>query len=235
MNLSKKLIMINMENIRGPREEENNGNGKVKKEEAGVKQGRIKEELEKITNKATELGAKDARVILPKNIFIEEKISQKCLYGCKGYGNFFTCPPYTKTPEETRKIINEYNVGLLVRFSDLREKEEQKKVHEIMFKLEREAFLDGFEMAFAYTAGPCRICYDEKKTPEENRGYCKAEKIENPNIFSKKHCKNPKQARPCMEGSGINVFETASNAGYKIEIIRNRGEPFQSFGLLMLG
>jgi predicted metal-binding protein len=61
------------------------------------------------------------------------------------------------------------------------------KVHEIMFELEREAFLSGLYKAFAYAAGPCRIC-----------GSCVAEETDSPNEYSKKQCKYPEKGRPAM-------------------------------------
>jgi len=96
-------------------------------------------------------------------------------------------------------------------------------VHEIMFELEREAFLNGFYKAFAYAAGPCRIC-----------GSCVAQQVENPSDYSKRECKNQRKARPSMEACGMDVFQTARKAGYEIDVVRYEEDCFRRFGLLLL-
>lgn len=171
---------------------------------------------------AKEKGANFAKVIPTRDIFVEDHVRLKCQYGCDRFARFFTCPPYAPTPDETRKILENYNQGLLVEFTGLMDKGQQRGVHEIMFELEKEAFLNGLYKAFAYTAGPCRICES-----------CPAEKVESPNEFSKKDCKNPEKARPSMEACGIDVYRTARKAGCKINVVKE-GERFKSFGLLLL-
>ena len=183
---------------------------------------RFEKIVEMLRKSAKEKGANSAKLIPTKDIFVEDQVRQKCQYGCDRFARLFTCPPYAPTPDETRKILKNYNQGLLVEFTGLRDKEEQRGVHEMMFELEKEAFLNGLYKAFAYAAGPCRICES-----------CPAEKVENPNEFSKKDCKNPEKARPSMEACGINVYRTARKAGCKINVVKE-GERFKSFGLLLL-
>ncbi len=33
--------------------------------------------------------------------------SVKCKYGCGAYGTRLTCPPYSPTPDETRRMLSE--------------------------------------------------------------------------------------------------------------------------------
>lgn len=179
--------------------------------------------IKRLQEFAVKKGANSTKFIDIKDVFVEEWIRQKCEYGCNGYARHFTCPPYSPTPKETRKRLQNYKQALLVEFSGLKEKEKQQKIHEIMYELEREAFLNGLYKAFSYTAGPCRIC-----------GSCPAEKVENPNKYSKKECKNQKKARPSMEACGMDVYQTARKAGYEINIIKEEGNCFKSFGLLLL-
>ena len=183
---------------------------------------RFEKIVEMLRKSAKEKGANAAKLIPTRDIFVEDWVRQKCQYGCNGFARRFTCPPYAPTPDETRKILKKYNQGLLVEFTGLRNTGKQRDVHGMMYELEREAFLNGLYRAFAYTAGPCRICES-----------CPAEKVENPNEFSKKYCKNPQRARPSMEACGIDVYRTARKAGFKIEV-RKEGEYFKSFGLLLL-
>ena len=61
-----------------------------------------------------------------------------------------------------------------------------------------------------------------------------AEKLENPSLFNKKNCLNPKMARPSMEAAGIDVYQTARQAGFEIHVVRDKKEPFNVFGLVLL-
>ncbi|MBU1199344.1 MAG: DUF2284 domain-containing protein [Nanoarchaeota archaeon] len=184
---------------------------------------RLDEVIQRICELAEEKGANSTKFISANNIIVSDWVRQKCEYGCKGYATHFTCPPYSPTPEETRTRLASYNNAILLEFIGLKEKPEQQKIHNIMFELEKEAYLSGFYKAFAYTTGPCRTCEP-----------CWATKVEKPNKFSKRECKNQKKARPAMEACGIDVFQTVRKAGYDIDVVRKEGECFKNFTLLLL-
>lgn len=175
-----------------------------------------------LTESAKKKGANSAKLIPVREIFVEDYVRLKCQYGCDEYSRCFTCPPFSPTSDETRRMLKNYNWALLVEFAGLAKKADQRGLHDVMFELEREAFLNGFHRAFSFTAGPCRLC-----------DVCPAEEIENLNEYSKKYCKNPEKARPSMEACGIDVYRTARNAGYQIEVVKE-GEIFKSFSLLLL-
>jgi predicted metal-binding protein len=126
------------------------------------------------------------KLIRTGDISVEHWVRQKRQYGCHRFAKRFTCPPYSPTPEETSRRLQGYRQALLIEFADVQEGK-RPKVHEIMFELEREAFLSGLYKAFAYAAGPCRIC-----------GSCVAEETDSPNEYSKKQCKYPEKGRPAM-------------------------------------
>ncbi len=178
--------------------------------------------LKELIKRAREKGARSAKLISIKDIFVEDYVRQKCKYGCKLYAKRFTCPPYAPTTQETREMLKNYNRGLLIEFTELREEKDQRDILEAMFELEREAFLGGLHKAFTLVSGPCRLCVE-----------CRAEKIKNPNEFSKKYCKNPLRARPSMEACGIDVYRTVRKAGLKIQPVK-AGERYKSFVLLLL-
>ncbi len=163
-----------------------------------------------------------AKLIPASDILLDDYVRLKCKYGCSRFAKRFTCPPYTPTADETRKLLKTYKWALLFEFTGLKDGGMQGNLHEVMYQLEREAFLAGLHRAFAYTCGPCRIC----KT-------CPAETIDNPTEFDKKNCKHPVKARPSMESCGIDVFGTARKAGFKITPVKE-GENFKSFALLLL-
>ncbi|KXA99225.1 hypothetical protein AKJ41_05770 [candidate division MSBL1 archaeon SCGC-AAA259O05] len=159
-------------------------------------------------NRAIEMGAEDAKLLAPKDeVFTGSWVRLKCQFGCGGYGERLTCPPYSPTPQETRKVLDEYESGILVHFPS-----EENNLKELMADLEREAFLSGYYKSFALAAGPCNFCEE-----------CNLEE-----------CKHPHKARPSMEACGIDVYKTARNAGYHIEVVKNHKQSQDYFGLLLL-
>jgi len=160
-------------------------------------------------SRAKELGASDAKIFSPQDVFTAEWVRRKCQFGCGGFGKRLTCPPYTPTPQETRRMLDEYGIAILVHFPG-----EQGRLKEVVVALEREAFLSGYYKAFALGAGPCRLC--DKCDPKEGI------------------CRYPYQARPSMEACGIDVYKTARIAGYPIDVVRDRDCPQNYYGLLLL-
>jgi len=159
-------------------------------------------------NRACELGAKEAKVISPQKVFTAEWVRRKCQYGCDGFGNHLTCPPYSPTPQETRRMLDEYEIAILIHCPS-------KKIDmlNLVFTLEREAFLSGYYKAFGMSSGPCNLC-----------DTCNVENL----------CNHAEQARPSMEACGIDVFQTARTAGYPIEVVKDHNCTQNYYGLLLL-
>lgn len=65
---------------------------------------------------ALESGAVDAKIIPANKVVVEDRVVLKCKVGCSNYGKTLACPPYTPTPEEFRKIVNEYSYALFMKF-----------------------------------------------------------------------------------------------------------------------
>ena len=66
---------------------------------------KIEQELKKM---ATESGASKFVSIKPADIVTANWVRLKCQFGCKNYGTKLTCPPYSPSPEDTRKVLDEY-------------------------------------------------------------------------------------------------------------------------------
>ena len=79
-------------------------------------------------------------------------------------------------------------------------------------KLEREIFLSGFYKAFGLGSGTCKLCTN-----------CNKEK-----------CNNPINARPSMEACGIDVFRTAKNNGFNIEVLNDKEAEQSSYGIVLI-
>ncbi len=164
----------------------------------------------KFVKKAVELGADDARIIKTDSIVTAAWVRWKCRYGCDGYNSSLCCPPNTPTYRDTRELVDCYKNAMLVHFTDdiNREKDPTK----VVAILEREFFLAGYYKAYALGGGPCRLC--TKCTMKE--------------------CRHAESARPSMEGCGIDVFGTARNNGYHIEVLKDRSGQMNRFGLVLI-
>ena len=162
---------------------------------------------EELARRALELGAKGAKLVFTNQVFTGEWVRLKCQYGCGAYASSRNCPPYSPTPERTRRILDEYRVAILVhgdRTTDIRA---------LVVKLEREVFLAGYHKAFAYACGPCDLC-----------DKCD---LEGP-------CRHEDQSRPAMEACGMDVYATARAAGFPIEVVTERACVQNYYGLVLV-
>jgi predicted metal-binding protein len=161
--------------------------------------------LGRYVTRARELGADDARLIGPRDVVCSEWVRLKCQYGCDGNGACLTCPPLSPTPEQTRRILDEYAHLLLVHYT------RRGSVTRLVIKLEREIFLDDHPKAFAWAAGPCGLC----RTCDTSAP-----------------CKHADRAPPSMEACGIDVFSTARRAGFPIRVVCQERDDQNYFGLI---
>jgi len=157
---------------------------------------------------AVEAGAADATLIAPDSVVTAQWVRLKCQFGCGGFGQSLTCPPFSPTPEKTALLLREYRTALLVHSDGLAE------VTAIVADLERRAFLDGYYKAFGIGAGPCELC---RTCPPQKGG-----------------CRHPDEARPAMEACGIDVYQTARNNGLPIEVVTGASCKQNYYGLLLL-
>ena len=119
-----------------------------------------------------------------------------------------TCPPFSPSPEETRKVLNDYHTAILVHCGD----GQPEDVKDIVVQLEREIFLSGYYKTLGFGAGPCNLCSD----------------------CSLKKCRYPDKARPSMEAAGIDVFKTARKAGFPIEVVNSFKRKPNYYGLVLV-
>jgi predicted metal-binding protein len=89
--------------------------------------------------------------------------------------------------------------------------DESMTTHDIVAKLERRVFLDGYHSALRLPAGPCDHC---KKC-------------------NLKPCIYPRLARASMEACGIDVYTTARKNGF-IEVLKTKRQKPTYYGLLLV-
>jgi predicted metal-binding protein len=167
--------------------------------------------LEIYCKEALESGMSGAKVIASRTIVTGEWVRMKCQFGCSGFGKRLTCPPHAPAPETTRKVIDSYEKAILLH-QRLKKGERSKGFNEIMVRLEREIFLDGYYKAWSMGSGPCRLCQEcDTNGP----------------------CQHGNEARPSMEACGIDVFKTARDNGFPIEVVRTHGDERNIYGVIL--
>ena len=168
--------------------------------------------VEVFCQEALEMGMDGVKRIHPASVATAEWVRMKCQFGCPGFGMRLCCPPHTPTPEVTRKVIDSYQKALLIH-RRLKKGERLKNFSETLVRLEIKIFLEGYYKAWSMGSGPCRLCQEcELTTP----------------------CKHGYEARPSMEACGIDVFKTARDNGFPIEVVRTHEEERNIFGLILV-
>ncbi|EHQ87800.1 DUF2284 domain-containing protein [Desulfosporosinus youngiae] len=156
------------------------------------------------------MGFARVRPINTETIHVADWTDLRCQYGCERYGQGH-CPPNSPTPQKTREVLKGFSYALLLEGEPLGERFQRK-----VLEAEREAFLAGYHKAFAYWAGPCALCVSCAVSAADGE------------------CRNTRDARPSMEGAGIDVYETVRRAGLELRILRDKGQFVRYFALLLL-
>ena len=159
-----------------------------------------------------ELGAGRAMVVDPRSVITAEWVRMKCQFGCSGFGKSRCCPPYSPAPDVTQKVVDSYQKAILVH-RRLPKGEKTRDFNQTLVKLEIKIFLDGYYKAWSMGSGPCRLCKECDLTAP---------------------CEHGLQARPSMEACGIDVFKTAQDNGFPIEVVKTHEEERNIFGLILV-
>ena len=203
----------------------------------------IRKSFEELREVALKNGATGAAVVKARNIVVDERVELKCRNPpCEHYGRNLMCPPFTPTPEQSRRYLKKYEFGVLIEVEeiipkDIREFVERgwslprlrkdkgfrklydtwefkvwRKLHRVVCEVEREAFLKGFYLSTGLVGERCVLCERCDVTAP---------------------CKRPWEARASMEALGVDVRKTAENAGFKIEW--GRRNSLKLLGLVLVG
>jgi predicted metal-binding protein len=173
----------------------------------------IKDEvgIEDLSCIVRESGATRARMIKAKDVAVRDWVRYKCQYGCPKYNQSLTCPPRSPSPDQTRRILSEYDQAIILEFKEEKGRK-WTSVNETMVEVEKKAFLVGYYAAIGLASGPCKFC-------------------EKCNLSV---CVHPQLARPSMEACGIDVYTTVRMAGLEINVVQNRKQKPTHFGLLLV-
>jgi len=176
----------------------------------------LQQDLEKYRQRALELGATDAKIITTDMILIDDRVLGKCVYPrCRFYGTNANCPPYAMAPDLVRRIVNNFRYAIFNKLevpskdiagTEAREKRlsvpSSIKNHEVVAKIETEAFYDGYHLALGFADGTCKIAF----CPNTE---CSA-------LVTGQPCQHPLRARASMEAVGMDAFTMAAKVGWDI-------------------
>ena len=194
----------------------------------------IQQDLERYRQRALELGATDAKVITTDMILIDERVRAKCLYPkCTCYGTNVNCPPHAMDLDLVRKVVNNFQYSI---FTMLKVPSEEiagpevlkkrlevralRKSYEIIAKVEAEANIDGYYLAVAFSAGPCKVVF--------------CPNIECSAMVPGQPCRHPLRARSSMSGAGMDSYAMATKVGWDIYPIGVSTPPLEvPFGLFL--
>ncbi len=167
--------------------------------------------------RALQLGAGAATLMAAEDVVVAEWVRMKCLFGCYETGRRKTCPPNLPPVTTTQRLLSEYSRVVLLEVGPIVGKEksnpESRRLNDVALALERELFLAGHYRAWALGAAPCDLCDACARGGE---------------------CPTPEHARPSVEGCGIDVFATARSAGRTIDVVRDEGDAYRFFALVLV-
>jgi len=187
----------------------------------------ILEDLETYRQSALAQGASGAAVLRGDQVHVDSRVRVKCtLPKCPEYGSSAHCPPHTLEPEKVRELVGGFQHALLIKLEvpaeiiagegDVKISPQGKiipnqtlstllksyrKVNEIVTKIESQAFYDGHYLSTAFAAGSCHAAL------------CNFQACQ---VLDKQPCRFPLKARSSMEGSSMDVFRMAAEAGWDI-------------------
>lgn len=182
----------------------------------------MKDEVKTKTNVESLLarqGYTDYKWIQPEKIVVSQWVRMKCTFGCSEYGKSGCCPPNTPSVFDCRQWFDEYQQVVILHFAKKVDKPEDRKawsaqVNQGLAKLEREVFLAGYPKAFALFMDSCRLCTE-----------CAA---------ARSGCKHPESARPGPEAMAVDVFMTARECGFPIEVLTDFSQTMNRYAFLLI-
>ncbi len=195
--------------------------------------------LKELERAALDAQAHKAKVFSARLVAMDIRVRMKCeIPLCPHFGQTLTCPPNVPSFEEFTKVVESYDHALLVQIKSpisgdmdkldkedilkfmeqpgkkpSKEKQSEKeykdlnsmklaaiKLHKLINDVEGIAMSLGFHYALGLIGGECMLCSE-----------CVG-------VGSSKKCRRPFQARPSMEGVGIDVTRTCIDAGLPFDI-----------------
>jgi predicted metal-binding protein len=202
------------------------------------------EKLDLIRKRAVEFGAAEAKIIPVEKIVIEDRVIFKCKLGCEKYGKTLACPPYAPTPEEFRKIVNEYHYAMFMKFKTQVEGDSElieylSKTNDPSIPAEMKEKVKKFWSGWKDEMKKLLDIVLELEKTAAKEGYLLAvglvsgacQLCEKCNV-EKGVCIHPNMKRYSEEGVGVNVKATAEKVGFKFTLPFDKNP--ETFALLLI-
>jgi predicted metal-binding protein len=114
-------------------------------------------------------------------------------------------------------MIYEYDDAIILHFPmQLEDNNVHYELMSRLYELERAIFLAGYYKVFLLQYGSCIFCKD-----------CIAEGV-------RIKCINKTKSRPGADAMGIDIYQTARNIGYHIQVVKNHDEITNRFAFLLI-
>ncbi len=177
---------------------------------------------QRLSDKGKEYGIKEIISMPTDQIVLAEWVNLKCRYGCSQFNTNWCCPPATPDLTQSRNIIAEYSIALLLEgeqqctnfyVNNSKKRAEQVRFWKGPLILERQLFLEGYDKAFSLVSGACALC---KK------------------CFYPKKCKFPTERRPTVESLAIDLIGTLKNVGKSTPVALDTKECFNYYAIILL-
>ena len=160
----------------------------------------------------------DYKWIKTEEIVTSQWVRMKCMFGCDSCGSA-SCFPNVPAVDECERFFNEYDEAAIFHIEETIQKshyshEWVNKVIQRLFDVERTVFLAGYYRAYGMFMAKCRFC--------------------DPCMRVRSKCLHPLKSRPTPEGLGVDVFATARNVGYTIDVLNKPEGCMNRYALLLV-
>jgi predicted metal-binding protein len=202
------------------------------------------EKFEFLRKLALELGASDAAIIQANQVVVEDRVVLKCRVGCDSYGKTLSCPPYTPSPDEFRRIVGEYSFALFMKFkshaeADMELQRNLSKGPQEQLPKEMKDKVAKFWDSWKDDKKKMNAAVVDLEKEAMRNGYSLAigfvsgacqlcEKCD----VDTGICIHPTMARYSEDAVGVNVKKTARNAGIEVSFPFEKNP--ESFALLLI-
>ncbi|MCG8687075.1 MAG: DUF2284 domain-containing protein [Desulfobacterales bacterium] len=164
--------------------------------------------MEKYIELAKKMNMVNAKLLSQEQMVFDIRALLKCHWGCENHDNkSYKCQKRDTNLNDRMAMVKKYDKILLVHGHDGHD------VSRAVLKIERQAFLDGYHLAFGI-----RYC-----------SLCKACAVDEGN-----ECIQPLKVRPCEAIFGIDVYRTAALNDLPCYPLKDKDEPQNRYGFVCI-
>ena len=164
-------------------------------------------------------GFPDYRWTDGSRIAVGHWVRMKCTYTCDGYGRKANCPPNVPSVEDCVEFFADYERIAVIHMrvagtDDAGLTAWKNDVNGKLIALERDVFLAGHYKAMVLFPGTCSACTKCAGTRAD--------------------CLQPEDSRPTPEALAMDVFATARELGFPIQVLTDRSQLMDRYAFLLV-